>query len=45
MTSWMNSTGHSENILSEDYTEIGIAAALARYEIIAQWTWRHVERR
>lgn len=28
MTSWMNSTGHRENILSQDYTEIGIAAAL-----------------
>jgi uncharacterized protein YkwD len=34
---WMESKGHRENILSESYTEIGIAAGRSNYE--GRYTW------
>ena len=35
MDSWMNSTGHRENILDEDYTSIGVGC----FYINGTYTW------
>lgn len=37
MTRWMNSPGHRANILSSNFTEIGISALLGNYEGRSVW--------
>lgn len=37
VNAWMNSPGHRKNILSETYTEIGVAAGKGMYE--GRYTW------
>lgn len=37
VTAWMNSPGHRKNILSDTYTEIGIAAGRSVYEGRSVW--------